>query len=99
MLCINVLFCDEFCAPSQKLLERHFKFVHSNDPGFSIHCSTCHRKYTNYCTYQNHLLKHKKEINNTVTELSIGNESTDESRSTTDENFHDYDIPNSNSEV
>ena len=58
-------YCDNdnyepFIAPSSKLLERHIKNVHSQDPGFSIECKhpSCSRVFVNYRTYQNHLLKH-----------------------------------------
>jgi hypothetical protein len=39
------------------------KMVHYHDPGFFFECSTCHRKYTNHRSYQNHILKHKKQTN------------------------------------
>ena len=52
---------ESFYAPSQKLLKRHIKFVHSQEPGFQIECKEplCLRKFSNWRTYQNHLLVHK----------------------------------------
>ena len=52
-------YCSErFSAPSEQLLDRHIKLVHSQDPSFIIQCKhePCSRTFTNYRTY---LLKHK----------------------------------------
>ena len=58
---VKCLYCDDFYAPSQKLLEKHIKYVHSQEAGFTIECSydNCFRLFTNFRTYQNHLLTHK----------------------------------------
>lgn len=66
--------CDPFIAPSSKLLERHIKNVHSQDPGFSIECKhpSCSRVFVNYRTYQNHLLKHNRSPTEPV-ELAVTN--------------------------
>lgn len=52
---------DDFAAPSEVLLLRHIRVVHSLDPNFNIQCSTngCSRTFTNFRTYQNHLLTHR----------------------------------------
>ena len=69
---------EQFCAPSQKLLERHIKLAHTHEPGFRIKCShlSCSRFFTNYRTYQNHLRLHKSgpedEGNNIEHEVSRG---------------------------
>lgn len=57
----------KFAAPTQKLLHRHIRLVHSRDPSFSIKCSysTCSRTFTNYRTWQNHQLKHRSVGNDT----------------------------------
>ena len=56
-------YCSSKCfvSPSQRQLNRHIRLVHSQDPLFSIHCGykSCSRTFTNYKTYQNHMLKHK----------------------------------------
>lgn len=51
-----------FIAPSQILLQKHIKLAHSHEPGFRIECSRplCTRVFTNYRTYENHLLQHKR---------------------------------------
>ena len=36
---VKCLYCDDFYAPSQKLLEKHIKYVHSQEAGFTIECS------------------------------------------------------------
>ena len=56
-------FCsDEFLAPSEKLLLTHIRLAHSYDPDFSIQCSLsgCSRTFTNFRTYQNHRLQHRR---------------------------------------
>ena len=56
--------CNEtYCAPSQILLERHIKYVHSQEPVFRIECKQpfCTRIFSNYHTYQNHLIQHKND--------------------------------------
>ena len=59
------LYCpaeEAFFAPTKPLLQCHIRYVHFEEPGFLINCkySSCHRKFRNYRTYQNHLLEHKK---------------------------------------
>ena len=51
-------YCEEQ-PPTQQLLLRHVKLVHSQEPGFTISCDYCHRVFRNFRTYQNHLLSHK----------------------------------------
>lgn len=55
-------YCNdqEFVAPSKALLMIHVRIVHSLDPDFSIQCSkdNCSRTFTNFRTFQNHLLTH-----------------------------------------
>lgn len=50
-----------FIAPSEVLLLSHIRLVHSMDPNFSIQCTLegCARTFTNFRTYQNHLLTHR----------------------------------------
>ena len=52
---------EEFVAPSKTLLLNHIRLVHSHDPGFNIQCSHpgCSRTFTNFRTYQNHILTHR----------------------------------------
>jgi hypothetical protein len=53
---------EPFIAPTKQLLLRHIKVVHSQEPGFTITCEICHRKFRNFRTYQNHLLSHKRDV-------------------------------------
>ena len=51
---------SSFCPFLAQLLVKHVRLVHSCDPNFRIQCSVegCLRTFTNYRTYQNHLLQH-----------------------------------------
>lgn len=46
-----------------KRLLRHVKLVHSQEPGFKIQCSYphCSKNFSNYRTYQNHLIRHSRQ--------------------------------------
>ena len=46
----------DYCAPSEVLLLKHIRIVHSRDPNFSIECSSegCSRTFSNFRTFQNH---------------------------------------------
>ncbi|XP_019862680.1 PREDICTED: uncharacterized protein LOC109591385, partial [Amphimedon queenslandica] len=56
-------YCSDFVAPTTKRLLRHVKLVHSQEPGFKIRCSYphCSRNFSNYRTYQNHLIRHCRQ--------------------------------------
>lgn len=55
---------DDYSAPSETLLLAHIRITHSNEPNFSIQCSTngCARTFTNFRTYQNHRLTHRRQV-------------------------------------
>ena len=58
-------YCPEdYLAPSERLLLTHIRITHSNEPNFSIQCTTsgCARTFTNFRTYQNHRLTHRHEV-------------------------------------
>ena len=61
-----------FAAPSQLLLDRHIQLVHSQDPSFSIRCrvQSCDHSFSNFRTFQNHMLKHKDRVSGS--DKSIG---------------------------
>ena len=72
---------DEYIIATEVLLQTHIRIVHSSDPGFSIRCSVegCERTFSNFRTYQNHLLsplpdladeEHDEESNIEETETS-----------------------------
>ena len=54
----------DYSAPSETLLLTHIRITHSNEPNFSIQCSTsgCARTFTNFRTYQNHRLTHRNQV-------------------------------------
>ena len=54
----------DYLAPSETLLLTHIRITHSNEPNFSIQCSTngCARTFTNFRTYQNHRLTHRNQV-------------------------------------
>ena len=56
-------YCFDFVAPTMKRLLRHVKLVHSQEPGFKIQCSYphCSKSFSNYRTYQNHLIRHCRQ--------------------------------------
>lgn len=87
--CISCPYCEAFTAPSQRLLERHIRVTHYQDPGFKIKCNhvSCCRVFTNYRTYQNHLLKHKKDDNTTrlADDLPEGSNATEDISSAADD--------------
>ena len=51
----------QFFAPSDQLLTKHVRLVHSHDPDFRIQCEQCLRTFKNYRTFQNHILQHRSE--------------------------------------
>lgn len=73
-------YCPSFVAPSAKLLERHLKITHYNEPGFNFTCPevSCTRVFSNYRTYQNHLLTHKNSVSsNTMIQQPVNIEEHD----------------------
>lgn len=71
--CVN----EPFVAPSEQLLMRHVRLIHSCEPGFRISCKRCHRMFKNFRTYQNHLLTHKADSHND-TDMAIVEETEEE---------------------
>ena len=72
-----------FCPFLAQLLLKHVRLVHSCDPNFRIQCSVegCLRTFTDYRTYQNHLLQHGTEpvyiISNSMVEIEGENDDDD----------------------
>lgn len=64
---------ESYSSISRKLLDRHIKICHSKDPGFRIECPYrhCSRVFANYRTYQNHLLTHKDDSDETSEIASV----------------------------
>ena len=56
-------YCTDFRAPSERLLFNHIRLVHADDPVFNIQCprKDCLRTFRNFRTYQNHMLRHRKQ--------------------------------------
>ena len=62
---------ERFAAPSKKLLSRHIKLVHSQEPSFSIQCSQCSRTFINFRSYNNHIrIKHSSACESFDQEIS-----------------------------
>ena len=55
-------YCGEFTGQKFDRYLRHIKFVHSNEPNFTISCTYCGQVFKKYSSYKSHLdRKHKQE--------------------------------------
>ena len=55
-------YCGEFTGQTFERYLRHIKFVHSNEPNFTISCTYCGHIFKKYSSFKSHLgRKHKEE--------------------------------------
>ena len=83
-------YCEDgtFAAPSKQLFDQHISLAHSQDSNFVIQCShqACSRTFTNYRSYQNHLLKHDSRDKDELALMTVN-----QSMTPTDSPIYDYD--------
>ena len=55
-------YCADFSVRTHKKLLRHIRFVHSNEPNFSISCGHCGQSFKRFESFKSHLRRKHKDV-------------------------------------
>lgn len=55
-------YCADFSVRTHQKLLRHIRFVHSNEPNFSISCGHCGQSFKRFESFKSHLRRKHKDV-------------------------------------
>lgn len=54
-------YCTHFIGRTFKKLLGHIKFIHSQEPNFSITCGDCGKSYRKFASFKSHLQREERK--------------------------------------